>query len=311
MLSPKTNIKPEAADQRQARLRGIALMCAGSACFATVDAVSKFLVHDMNSLQVTWARFANAFIAALFMCHLFFKPGWMRTERPGLQLTRSFLIMAANAPMVFALRFLQLDQTISIMFTTPFLVAALAVPLLGERIGPRRWAAIAIGFCGVLLVMRPGFGGIHPAAFLCVISAITYSFFSILTRILSHSDSSATTIFYTNVVGALVLTAVVPFVWTTPTLWDGAMMIFIGALATVGHFLLILAHRYSPASILAPFIYTQLLWMLIYGYLLFGDLPNHWTLAGASIVIGSGLYLIYRERQVRGPAAPVSGDPVA
>lgn len=286
-------------------------MCAANICFASIDATAKFLVSDMNSLQVTWARFAGAFVVALFVSNVILRPDRLKSRKPWLQLIRSGLIAGANAVMVLALRYLQLDQTVSIMFTVPFIVAALAAPLLGERIGPRRWAAITVGFCGVLLVMRPGVGGIHPAAFLCLVSAVTYSFYSILTRILSEFDSSATTLFYTNLVGTVVLTAIVPFVWTTPTLNEAALMLVMGAFATFGHFLLIMAHRLAPASILSPFMYTQLVWMICYGYIIFGDLPNEWTLAGAGIVIASGLYLLYRERKLRGPAAPVSGDPVA
>jgi drug/metabolite transporter (DMT)-like permease len=310
MGSPAAASDTVAREQGQARLRGIALMTAANFFFASIDATAKFLIHDMNSLQVTWARFAGAFAAALFLANIVFKPERMRTGRPWLQLIRSAMIAVANTMMVFAFHFLQLDQTVSIMFTVPFIVAGLAVPLLGERIGPRRWTAIAVGFFGVLLVMRPGMGGIHPAALLCLLSAVAYSFYSILTRILSQTDSSATTLFYTNVVGVLALSAVVPFVWTTPTPRDAALMTIMGALATFGHFLLIMAHRLAPASILSPFMYTQLIWMIFYGYVVFADLPSRWTLAGAGVVIGSGLYLLYRERKVKGPDAPVSGDPV-
>jgi drug/metabolite transporter (DMT)-like permease len=286
-------------------------MCAANILFCSIDAIAKFLVHDMSSIQVAWARFASAFAAALILSHVLFQPRRMRSARPGLQLLRSTLLLASNVVMVAALRYLQLDQTSSIMFLVPFLVAAFAVPLLGERIGPRRWAAIAVGFCGVLLVMRPGLGGIHPAALLCVSAAVTYSFYGILTRVLSHSDESATTMFYTNLVGAIVLSAAVPFFWTTPTLFEGFLMALMGTIASCGHYLLIMAHRLAPASILSPFMYTQLIWMILYGYMLFGDVPNHFTLAGASLAIASGLYLLYRERKVKGETAPVSGDPIA
>lgn len=158
------------------RLRGIALMCAANLCFASIDATAKFLLHDMSSLQMTWARFLGAFVVALFLSGVLFNPQIVRTQRPYAQLIRAMLLLLANVAMVYALRFLQLDQTSSIMFMTPFIVAALAVPLLGERIGPKRWAAICVGFCGVLLVMRPGLGGIHPAAALCLMSAFTFRF---------------------------------------------------------------------------------------------------------------------------------------
>jgi drug/metabolite transporter (DMT)-like permease len=219
--------------------------------------------------------------------------------------------MSANTVMVYVLRFLQLDQTASILFAVPFLVAGFAIPMLGERIGPRRWAAIAVGFCGVLIVLQPGTGNIHPAAFICLISAVAVAIYQILTRVLSHTDSSATTMFYTNVMGTLVLSTIVPFIWVTPTWPEAILMIAMGSVASLGHYILIAAHRLAPASILAPFMYTQLIWMIFYGYVVFHQLPNHWTLAGASVVIASGLYLLYRERKVKGPSAPVSADQIA
>jgi drug/metabolite transporter (DMT)-like permease len=186
------------------------------------------------------------------------------------------------------------------MFSTPFLVAILAGPLLGEWIGPRRWAAISIGFLGVILVMRPGLGGIHPAAALTVIGTFLYAIYLITTRVLSRTDSTATTVFYSNVVGLVGMSLALPFVWTTPKDPVVAVaMVAIGAFGALGHYLLIAAHRLAPAPILAPFIYSQLVWMVALGYLVFGDLPNRWTLLGASIVIASGLYLLFRERQLK------------
>lgn len=299
------------AAQRRARLRGIVLMCVAGICFSTIDMIGKLLVQSMSTTQVAWARFLGAFIIGSFITGIFTRPVQMQTGHPWLQVTRSILLLLSNVMNLFALRFLQLDQTLSIMFATPFLVAAFAVPWLGERIGPRRWAAICVGFLGVLIVTRPGAGGIHPAAALSMMAAGTYAFYSIITRILSHTDSSVTTLFYSNLIGAVVLSALVPFVWITPSLAEIALMTAMAAVAAVGHYLMIRAHRLAPASILAPFMYTQLVWMIFYGYAVFSDLPNHWTLAGACVVIASGLYLLYRERKVKGPAAPVSGDPVA
>lgn len=311
MLVRATRSAVEETGQRSARVRGIALMCTANIMFCSIDAIAKQLVSDMSSIEVAWARFASALVAAVILSNVLLQPQHMRSTRPGLQLLRSCLLLSSNVGMVAALRYLQLDQTSSIMFLTPFLVAAFAVPLLGERIGPRRWAAIGVGFCGVMLVMRPGLGGIHPAAILCVCSAITYAFYGILTRVLSHTDSSATTMLYTNLAGALVLSAIVPFFWTMPTPFEAFLMALMGIIASCGHYLLIMAHRLAPASILSPFMYTQLIWMILYGYILFSDLPNHFTLAGAGLSIASGLYLLYRERKVKGEAAPVSGDPIA
>jgi drug/metabolite transporter (DMT)-like permease len=294
------SIDPEPSRERRQRLKGIALMCGAVAAFSCIDTSAKFLNHHMDVVQVVWARYAFAFAFSMIVHNPITRPGLMRTTRPWLQIVRSALLVLSTALNVVALLYLQLDQTVSIMFSTPFLVALLAGPMLGEWIGWRRWIAISIGFLGVLVVMRPGVGGIHPAALLTIAGTIIYSIYNITTRILARTDSTETTLFYSNVVGFLGATALLPSYWQTPT--DPVVivvMITIGAFGAFGHFLLIAAHRLAPAPILAPFIYTQLVWMVTLGYLVFGDVPNRWTMMGASIVIASGLYLLYRERGMR------------
>jgi drug/metabolite transporter (DMT)-like permease len=287
------------AQQRRQRLIGIALMVGAVATFSCLDSTAKYLNHYMDTLQVVWARYTGAFILALLVSNPINRPGLMLTRRPWLQIGRSALLFGSTVLNFVALRWLQLDEALSILFATPFLVAVLSGPILGEWIGWRRWIAILVGFSGVLLVTRPGFGGIHPAALLSVLSAICYALYTISTRILARTDSNQTTLFYTNLVGAAVMIPIVPFVWTTPhdPLIIGLMTVA-GAFASVGHYMLIAAHRRAPASTLAPFIYAQLISVLILGYFVFGNLPTAWTLAGAAIVVGSGLYILNRERKV-------------
>jgi len=276
-------------------------MCGALFLFAGNDATAKFLNAYMDSLQVVWARYMSAFALAIIMMNPVKNPGVMRTGRPWLQLGRSTLLVVSTTLNFIALRYLQLDQTMTIMFCTPFLVALLGGPLLGEWIGWRRWIAIIVGFCGVLLVARPGAGGIHPAALMILASALCYAFYSISTRVLSRTDSDQTTNFYSNLVGAAAVTLVVPFVWTpqsNPKVI--ALMCAMGLFSGFGHYLLIRAHRLAPAAVLAPFIYSEIVWMIALGFLVFGDVPNHWTLGGVAVVIASGLYLLYRER-VMGP----------
>ncbi len=285
--------------QRRQRLIGIALMCGAVATFACLDSTAKYLNHHMDTLQVVWARYTGAFLLALIVSNPINRPGLMVTKRPWLQVGRSALLFGSTVLNFVALRWLQLDEALSILFSTPFLVAVLSGPILGEWIGWRRWAAILVGFSGVILVTRPGFGGIHPAALLSMLSAICYALYSISTRVLARTDSSQTTLFYTNSVGALAMLPIIPFVWTTPhDPWIIGLMSITGAFASFGHYMLIVAHRRAPASTLAPFIYSQLVWVLILGYFVFGNLPTAWTLAGAGIVIGSGLYILNRERQL-------------
>jgi len=294
--------------QRRQRLTGIALMCCAVASFSCLDAVGKYLNHQMATTEVVWARYFFAFALTMVVSNPLRQPGLMRTPRPFLQIGRSALLLFSTALNLFALRWLQLDEALSIVFSTPFLVAILCVPLLGEHVGWRRWAAIVIGFCGVLVVARPGFGGLHPAALLSLGGAVCYAFYVISTRVLARTDSNETTQFYTNLVGAVAMTLIVPFVWTPPDgVLVGGLMVLIGALGGGGHYLLIRAHRLAPASTLAPFIYTQMVWTTALGFAVFGDVPHRWTVVGGLIVISSGLYLLHREavRRVE-PSAPVA-----
>lgn len=283
-------------------------MCTAVAFLTCVDALSKYLVGHMDTLQVVWARYASAFVLAAVISNPITRPGLLMSKRPLLQFTRSLFMVGGTVVNVMALRFLQIDQNLSIIFCTPFLVAAMAGPLLGEWIGWRRWIAIAVGFCGVLVVIRPGFH-MHPAVLLSLVTAACYASYNVVTRLLSHHDSNETQLFYGNCIGALAMSAIVPFVWTTPeSLWIIALMIIIGGFGSVGHYFLIAAHRQAPASLISPFMYTQLIWAIILGYLVFRDIPSVWTLAGSAIVIASGVYLFNRERARRGLKAVPAGE---
>jgi drug/metabolite transporter (DMT)-like permease len=286
-----------AATVRRQRLLGIGLMCAAVALLTCVDVISKFLTGHMDTLQVVWARYASAFILAFAVSNPLTRPGMLTTRRPLLQFVRSLFMVGGTFLNVLALRHLQIDQALAIVFSTPFLVAAMAGPLLGEWIGWRRWAAITVGFVGVLVVIRPGFD-MHPAALLSVAAAVCYALYGITTRLLSRHDSNETQLFYGNFIGTLAMSSTVWLVWATPdSLAIVGLMIVIGAFGSLGHYLLIAAHRLAPASLISPYMYTQLVWGVTLGYLVFHDVPSLWTLAGAGIVIASGLYLLNRERK--------------
>jgi drug/metabolite transporter (DMT)-like permease len=287
----------DTASERRQRLIGIALMCGAVACFACLDTTAKVLNHHMDTLEVVWARYTSAFLLAFIPSNPLTRPGLLRTSRPLLQLGRSALLLFSTGLNFLALRYLQLDQTMAITFSTPFFVAILSGPLLGEWISWRRWAAICAGFIGVLLVARPGAGGVHPAALLSVAGAVCYAVYAIATRLLARTDSNATTLFYSNLIGALAMLPVLPFFWSAPgEPLVVLLMISTGFWGSLGHYLLIAGHRLAPAAVLSPFIYTQLIWAMALGYLVFADVPNHFTLAGAGIVVASGLYNLYRER---------------
>jgi drug/metabolite transporter (DMT)-like permease len=288
---------PRSLSQRHNPTVGIALMCAALLCFSCLDATAKWVNRSVDPMVTVWARYMSAAILTAIVINPRTRPGAIRTRRLPLQLLRSFLLFAATLCNFFALKYLQLVEAQSIIFSTPLLVALFAGPLLGERIGCQRMTAIGIGFAGVLVITRPGLGAMHPAALLSLAGSVSYAFYNIVTRMLASSDSSATTTLYSSVAGIVLMTPLLPWIWTTPssplTWFLLAMTGFFGAF---GHWLLVLAHARAPAAILAPFIYSQIVWMLALGYILFGDWPDTWTFAGTGIVIASGLYLLYRER---------------
>lgn len=282
---------------RRERLIGIAMMCGALVCFSGLDSTAKWLTHELPTLEIVWMRYAASVVTVFLFVNPITRPDAMRSHRPGLQLARSTLVLVSTILNFVALHYLQLAQTVSISFSTPLIVAALAGPLLGEWVGPRRMAAVLVGFLGVLVVMRPGLGGLHPAMLLSLGASFCYAFYNITTRVLAAHDSSETTLVYSGLVGMAALTPVMPFVWEWPDSTLTWLLLFsLGVYGALGHWLLIMAHRRAPAAVLSPFIYTQLIWMVLLGFLMFGDVPDHWTVVGSLIVVGSGLYLVMRER---------------
>ncbi|WP_375408353.1 DMT family transporter [uncultured Methylobacterium sp.] len=280
------------------RLAGIALMCGTLAFFACLDASAKALaLAGVDPLLTTFMRYAVSVVMVTAFINPVTRPGVVRTRRLWLQVVRSLLLFGSTALNFLALRKLQLAETLSIQFAAPLTVALFAGPLLGEWSSPRRLAAIGVGFIGVLVIVRPGIGPVQPAVLLSLGNMLCYAFYIITTRKLAGIDSTATTMFYSGLAGLAVMTPLLPWIWTdpgSPGLW--ALLVGVGLLGTIGHWLLVMAHARAPANVLAPFLYTQLLWSVLLGYLLFGDVPNRWTLIGASVVVASGLYLLSQER---------------
>jgi drug/metabolite transporter (DMT)-like permease len=274
--------------------RGIVLMLATMVIFVTCDTTAKWLTRFYPVPQVVWARF---FFALLFVA-LLLGPralAGFRSQRLGLQLARSVLQIGSTATFFFAVAALPIATAVSISFLQPLFITALSVPLLGERVGPRRWAAVACGFAGVLAIVRPG-AAMEPALLLPVGTAACSAIYYIATRIVSRTDPVTTSLFYTAGLGALVTSALLPWSWSTPDALGWALFAVVGGLAGLGHLLVIQAYGHAPASLLAPFVYTQLIWATGLGWLLFGDLPDGWTAFGALVIVASGLYVFHRER---------------
>lgn len=296
--------KPETPDLARQRLVGIGLMMIAFLLFSLLDTTAKWLNHLIPTPQTVWARYTFSVLFVLVVINPGTKPGVLKTKKPVLQFWRSMFLFISTLLNFIAINYLQLSQTISIAFAAPLIVALLSGPLLGEHVSRDRLIAIIVGFIGVLVVARPGFGGIHPIAILSIIGVVCYAMYVVMTRHLAAHDSTETTLVYSGMVGAILLTPVMFWIWRNPPdLFSALMMGALGLYAAVGHFALIRAHRFTPAYILTPFIYTQLIWMSLFGYLVFGDVPDRFTLIGGTIVIGSGLYLLMRERRQQDAAA--------
>lgn len=278
---------------------GIFYMIFMSGCIISMDASAKTLSSEMPLLMVVWGRYLFNFI---FIALLFFRGdprGLVRTKRFNLQILRSFLGLSATFTFWGALVFLSLVDCVAIVFISPLLVTAFSVSLLGEKVGVHRWGAVVLGFIGVMIIIRPGMGIVHWAVILPLITALFWANYQITTRILSRTDSALTTLFYTAAGGLFFTTIALWLDWVTPTFKQWLIFAFIGFLGTMGHYFLIKAFELAPASMLAPFNYTSILWSILLGYVIFGDLPDKWTIAGVVIIILSGLYIIQRERRLR------------
>jgi drug/metabolite transporter (DMT)-like permease len=284
-------------------LRGVLLMLSAGLAFSIMDATGKHLTHSLPVVEITWGRYLFHLLALpLFLGGSSLRAA-VRSTRVGLQIVRSALLMGSTFIFFLAVKYIPLGDATSIGFVGPLIVTALSVPLLRERVGPRRWTAVCIGFASVLIIIRPGIGMVHWAAALPLASAGCFALYQITTRILSRSDSAATTYFYSATVGLAVTTAVLPLAWTMPSPADWVGLVFLGGMGGFSHYLLIRAFGFAPASLLAPFAYCQLIWSITIGYLWFGDFPDRWTFFGAALVAASGLYVLYRERKLAGQAS--------
>lgn len=279
-------------------VKGILLMLSAGALFVCLDAVGKYLTADYPVVQITWARFF--FHLALFPL-LLGAGRWrlvLRTNRVGLHVVRSLLLVGANFLFFLAVKFIPLANATAIGFVAPLLLVAFSVVLLGETVGPRRWAAVAVGFVAVFVIIRPGITGVHWAMFLPLGVALCFSLYQITTRILGATDHWVTILFFTATGGFVVTSAAVPFVWVWPDLEGWGLMALMGVFGAASHMVLIRAFTIAPASVLAPFGYVQLVWSILAGFVIFGDFPDAWTLVGATAIAASGLYVISRERQL-------------
>jgi drug/metabolite transporter (DMT)-like permease len=284
------------------RLKAIGLMCIAVALFSGLDAAAKYLSTraGLPITQIVWSRFVGQFLFMLTFLSALPLSALLGTKKLKLELLRSLLMVSTTAFNFLALRHLRLDQTISVVFLAPLIVALLAGPLLGEWAGWRRLVAIFVGFLGVLIVVHPGVGELHYAFGFAFLAMVAYAFFMLLTRFLASYEPPLVMLFFSVLLGTFALAPFALWQWVWPaTLGQWLLLISLGMLGGTGHYLFIHAYRLAPASSVAPFLYMQILTMVAFGYTVFGDLPDVWTLAGAAVIVGSGIYLLHRERGLR------------
>jgi drug/metabolite transporter (DMT)-like permease len=276
---------------------GIGWMLATVFCFMTLDALAKYLLQYFPTSQVLWARFFFQMVIAVAVMWPTL-PASLRSGNLRLQLIRSVLLLVTTLLFFLGLKTVPLATAASISFLTPIFVTVLSIPLLGEKVGPRRWTGVLIGFAGALVIVRPGIAGISAGMLFLLACSFTNALYQIVTRLIRHHDSAETTFFYTAVAGAAVYSLAAPFDWQPPGGIEWVLLLGLGIAGGLGHYCLIRAFRLAPAAVLSSFAYTGLLWATAFGFAIFGELPDLWTLLGASLIIGSGLYIFHRESRV-------------
>ena len=263
------------------------------------DVFAKFLSSDLSVLQIAWARyfFAVAFVFSIMF--FFFRKNLVWTDKPKLQLIRGLILLTANLLFFYSISIISLAKALTLAFIAPLVVTAFSPIFLGEKVGFKRWSAVIIGFIGSMVVIRPGFVEINLASLAALGTGVMYGFYLIITRKLSSSDNPLLTLLLTGVVGAIIISFVMPFVWIKPTLNQWSMMAAIGIFACIGHLFIILSLKYADASKLAPFSYFEIVTNIIIGYYFFSDFPDKWTFLGLFIIILSGIYISRRENIVK------------
>lgn len=300
------------------QVRGIFCMVGAMLLISVQEAFAKYLGQTLPVAEVVWARYLGHLVLMTLL--LWPKNGvaLLKTSKPVMQIGRSLILLIDTVLFFFGLTMLGLAEATAIFFTVPLLVLLLSIPLLGERVSASSVVAIIVGFIGTLIIVRPGIDGLGSSdqglgALFIFGAACCTAIYNVTTRKLSDSDPIPVTLFYTAMVGAVASSFFVPFIWQTPTspaAW--AALISIGLFGGLAHSLIIIAHKYAAATVVAPFMYSQIFWALAFGWLMFGDLPDLYAYLGGAIVIGSGLFLFYRDRaRIRAASQRLAEKPVS
>ncbi|MDR3435005.1 DMT family transporter [Telmatospirillum sp.] len=276
--------------------RGIAWLMLAVTLFVCMDSIAKFLTTQFPVAQIVWARYAFHLVAMLPVIIWYGPLRLASSARPGLQILRSLMLLAVTLLFNMGFHRLPLATVTAIGFATPLVVTALAVPLLKEKVGPRRWVAVVVGFIGVLVVARPDSSGFNLAVLFPLAGSVCNACYQLATRALSGRDHALTTIFWTGLGGCIAISPTMPWIWQAPDLQGWLLLALYGAIGFFSHYMLILAFRHASASVLAPFSYVQLVLAIVAGIIFFHNMPDVWTFVGATLICGSGLYVWHRQR---------------
>jgi drug/metabolite transporter (DMT)-like permease len=280
-------------------MTGVLLQIFALLLFVVMDTLLKVMAADFPVLQIIWARFLFAFLSVAIALRLSMGRFPWRSRAPGLQALRSLLLAGCSILFTGALAHIPLADATAVGFASPLITVALAALLLRERVSPRRWCGVALGFVGVMIALRPPFltgAPLHWAYLLPLGTAIMFAFYQILTRRLAALDDSRVTIFHTGLAASLATSLAQPLVFMPPAPIEWGLMIAVGVLGALSHGLLVLAYARAPASLLAPLSYTQLIWASVAGILVFGDWPDGITLLGAAVIAAGGLLTLLPQR---------------
>jgi len=283
--------------------KAILLVLGAMAAFSVMDATGKFLTDHFHAVQIVWGRYMFFILCLVPLLLTGDRPRRRRlaTGRPGLQVARGIAMMASAMIFVLSLTALPLAQATAISFASPFFTTVLSIPFLGETVRARRWTAIAVGFGGILVVVRPGTAAFDPMMLLPICSALCWAFGLVITRKMGRDEDPLTTLLYTAAIGLIGTSALVWRVWLAPDVVGWLLLAALGAFNTGGQLLLIRGFQRAPASVLAPFSYSTMVWATLLGFAVWGTIPDTYTWVGALIIVASGLYIWHRERVLYRP----------
>lgn len=275
-------------------------MLTAMAILPIIDVFAKKLGQaGMPILIVVWARALFGGLMTLPFALRAEGAQAFRPAQPLRQLARAVLLFGATFLFFEALKHLPIADALAIFFVNPLVIVILSALALRERVGPRRWAAVAVGFVGTLIIIRPGMVEVNPGTFLALGSGVALGTYLVLTRAMARGADAMVLNFQTSVVGAALMTLALPFLWIAPTPEQWAMLAALGVIATLGHVLITMAYEHGEASLLAPLAFTEIVMATILGWWFFADLPDRWTVLGVTILISSAIYISIRERQVK------------